>query len=134
MHVPDSVLNAKEASQNRTDTCPSFMKANAAGGEDRMESKFLMGAATDPAKVFHQFTLASVGQGSECAFTGIWVPFGGWEVLGGGWTPCVQFLKRASSPQLGLIHVGISGDVNTLGVHTLGCDITKCICQRMGSI
>ena len=33
-----------------------------------------------------------------------------------------------------MIHVGISGDVNTLGVHTLGCDITKCICQSMGGI
>ncbi len=40
MHVPDAVLNAKEASQNRTDTCPSFMKANAAEGEGRMECKF----------------------------------------------------------------------------------------------
>ena len=50
VHVPDAVLNPKEGSQNRTDTCPSFMKANAAEGEDRMESKFRMGAATDPCK------------------------------------------------------------------------------------
>ena len=50
MHVPDTVLNPKEVSQNRTDTCPSFMKANAAEGEGRMECKFLIGAATDPCK------------------------------------------------------------------------------------
>ena len=40
MHVPDAVLNPKEASQNRTDTFPSFMKANAAEGEGRMECEF----------------------------------------------------------------------------------------------
>ena len=40
MHVPDTVLNAKEATQNRTDTCPSFMKANAAEGEGRTECEF----------------------------------------------------------------------------------------------
>ena len=110
------------------------MKANGAEGEGRMECKFWWVLPQTPAKVFHQFTVASVGQGSECAFTGIWVPFVGWEVLAGGWTPYVQVLRRASSPQLGLIHVGISGDVNTLGVHTLGCDITKCICQSMGGL
>ena len=134
VHVPDTVLNPKEASQNRTDTCPSFMKANAAEGEGTMECKFWWVLPQTPAKVFYQFTLASVGQGSECAFTGIWVPFVGWEVLAGGWTPSVQFLRRASSPQLGLIHVGISGAVNTLGVHNLTCDITNCICQSLGGI
>lgn len=41
------------------------------------------GVATDPLKVFYQFTLASVGQGVN-ALTGIWVPFVGWEVLAGG--------------------------------------------------
>ena len=40
MHVPDAVLNAKETSQNRTDICPSFMKAKAAEGEGRIECKF----------------------------------------------------------------------------------------------
>ena len=40
MHVPDTVLNAKEASQNRTNTCPSFKKANAAEGEGRTECEF----------------------------------------------------------------------------------------------
>ena len=40
VHVPDAVLNAEEASQNRTDTCPSVMKANAAESEGRMECKF----------------------------------------------------------------------------------------------
>ena len=40
MYVPDTVLNAKEASQNRTNTYPSFVKANAAEGEGRMECKF----------------------------------------------------------------------------------------------
>ena len=40
MHVPDAVLNAKEASQNRTNTCPSFMKAKAAEGEGRTECEF----------------------------------------------------------------------------------------------
>lgn len=40
MHVPDTVLNAKEASKNRTNTSPPFMKANAAEGEGRMECKF----------------------------------------------------------------------------------------------
>jgi hypothetical protein len=38
--VPDAVLNAKEASQNRTDTFPYFMKANAAEDKGRMECKF----------------------------------------------------------------------------------------------